>query len=188
MLMTFRFLTASCHRIHHLFSLHCLHLNYISKWMTENMLKLNSDKTEFFVATSHHFEKLVPNVHLQIGHEMISPSENIRNLGVIFDDVMSMSAHVTSLSCNLTYHLRNITRIRRFMNLDTCNNIVRSLILSKLDYGNALLLGSNVSSISRLQNVQNWAAKLIFCAGKQDHATPFLKKTSLVACEGAYLF
>ena len=148
----------------------------ISKWMTENMLKLNSDKTEFFVATSHHFKKLMPNVHLQIGDETISPSENIRNLGVIFDDVMSMSAHVTSLSCNLTYHLRNITRIRRFMDLDTCNNIVRSLILSRLDYGNALLLGSNVSSISRLQKFQNWAAKLIFCAAKQDHATPFLKK------------
>ena len=81
----------------------------ISKWMTENMLKLNSDKTEFFVATSHYFKKLMPNVHLQIGDETISPSKNIRNLGVIFDDVMSMSAHVTSLSCNLTYHLRNIT-------------------------------------------------------------------------------
>ena len=84
--------------------------------------------------------------------------------------------------------LEYITRIRRFMDLDTCNNIVRSLILSRLDYGNALLLGSNVSSISRLQKFQNWAAKLIFCAAKQDHATPFLKKTSLVACEGAYLF
>ena len=31
--------------------------------------------------------------------------------------VMSMSAHVTSLLCNLTYHLRNITRIRRFMEM-----------------------------------------------------------------------
>ena len=35
----------------------------------------------------------MPNVHLQIGDEMISLYENIRYLGVIFDDVMSMSAH-----------------------------------------------------------------------------------------------
>ena len=109
---------------------------------------------------------------------MISPSESIRNLGVIFDDVMSMSAHVTSFSCNLTYHLRNITRIRRFMDLDTCNNIVHSFILSRLDYGNALLLGSNVSSISRLQKFQNWAAKLIFCAAKQDQAKKRNKSVS----------
>ena len=44
----------------------------ISKWMTANMLKLNSDKTAFFVATPHHFKKLMSNVHLQIDDEMIS--------------------------------------------------------------------------------------------------------------------
>ena len=57
--------------------------------MTENMLKLNSDKPDFFVATLIYFKKLISDVHLQIGDEIISPSENIRNLGVIFDDVMS---------------------------------------------------------------------------------------------------
>ena len=116
----------------------------------------------------------MPNVHLQLGDEMISPSDNIGNLGVISDYVMSMSAHVTSLSSNLKYHLYNMTTICPFT--DTCNNIVHSLILSRLNYGNALLLGSNVSPINRLRKFQNWAAKLIFCATKQDHATPFLRK------------
>ena len=144
--------------------------------MTGNMLKLNNDKTEFFVATSSHFKKLMPSVSLQIADVTITPSRTVRNLGIIFDDQMSMSDHVTSLSCNVNYHLRNITKIRRFMDFDTCSTIVRSLILSRLDYGNSLLLGTNISHINRLQRLQNWAAKLIFCASKRDHATPFLTK------------
>ena len=36
---------------------------------------------------------------------------------------------------------------------------------------NPALLGLN-----KLQRLQNWAAKIIFCAKKQDRATPFLKE------------
>ena len=106
----------------------------------------------------------MPVVALRIGDDVINPSKDIRNLGIMFDDVMSMSTQVTTLSRSIIYHLRNITRIRRFMDSDTCSNVVRSLVLSRLDYGNALLLGANISHLNRLQRLQNWAAKLIFCA------------------------
>ena len=39
---------------------------------------------------------------------------------------------------------------------------------SRLDYGNALLLGANISHLNRLHRLQNSAAKLIFCASKHD--------------------
>ena len=134
----------------------------IQTWMTGNMLKLNNDKSEFFVATSSYFKRTMPDVALHIGDDVIIPSKDIRNLGIMFDDVMSMSTQVTTLTRSIIYHLRNITRIRRFMDSDTCSNVVRSLVLSRLDYGNALLLGANTSDLNRLQRLQNWAAKLIF--------------------------
>ena len=71
--------------------------------------------------------------------------------------------------------LRNITRIRKYLDRDTCHLAVRALVLSRLDYGNALLLGSTSSDLQRLQRIQNWAAKLIHRAQKRDHATPYLK-------------
>ena len=148
----------------------------LKSWMTENMLKLNNNKTEFFVATSPHFNRLMPSVQLHIGDEIITPTKTVRNLGIVFDNLMSMSSQITSLSSSVSYHLRNITRIRRFLDVDTCSSVTRYLVLSRLDYGNALLLGANTTQINRLQHLQNWAAKLIFCASKHDHATPFLKK------------
>ena len=118
----------------------------------------------------------MPSVTLQIGTELIEPSEEVRNLGIIFDSQMSMCAHITGLCKSISFQLRNVSRIRRFLDQDTCHLIIRSLVLSRLDYGNALLLGINKSDLTRLQRLQNWAAKLIFCANKYDHVTPFLKE------------
>lgn len=146
----------------------------IQSWMTCNMLQLNRDKTEFFVAASPHNKSRMPPVKLQIGDETIEPSDTVRNLGVIFDTSMTMHNQISSLSRNVTFHLRNISRIRRFLEFDSCNDIIRSLILSRLDYGNVLLMGVNTTDISRLQTLQNWAAKLILRANKMDHASPLL--------------
>ena len=152
-------------------------INDIESWMTANLLKLNNDKTEFFIAVSPYQKHLMPSsVTLQIGNVVIEPSESIRNLGIVFDTSMSMSKQVSSLSRSINFHLRNISRIRRYLDFPTCNNVVRSLILSRLDYGNILLMGANATDIARLQRLQNWAAKLIFLAKKRDHASPYLKK------------
>ncbi len=148
----------------------------IKLWMTMNMLMLNDTKTEFFIAVSSNNKQKMPPVHLDLGTETVHPSDTIRNLGIIFDCHMSMSPHISSLCQSITYQLRNISRIRRFLDINSCHHIVRSLVLSRLDYGNALLLGSNKSDLMKLQRIQNWAVKLIFCASKQDHATPYLKQ------------
>ena len=128
------------------------------------------------VITSLHNKHWMPDVSLSIGNDIIRPSKSVRNLGVIFDDVMSMSPQVVSLSKNVTFHLRNISRIRRFLDNDTCNHIVRSLVLSRLDYGNVLLTGINSKYIMKLQRLQNWSAKLIYRASRRDHASPYLHK------------
>jgi hypothetical protein len=149
----------------------------IKLWMTNNMLKLNDTKTEFFIAISPHNRLKMPsNIQLKIGTEYVLPSDSVRNLGVIFDNQLSMSSYITSLCSSVTYHLRNITRIRRFLDRDSCHHVVRSLVLSRLDYANAVLLGANSTDILRLQRLQNWSAKLIFRANKRDHATPFIKE------------
>ena len=63
----------------------------IQSWMTCNMLKLNNDKTEFFVALSPFNKRRMPAVKLHIGNTVIEPTETVRNLGVILDTQMSMS-------------------------------------------------------------------------------------------------
>ena len=119
---------------------------------------------------------------LCIGTTEISPSATIRNLGVVFDSAMTMSPHITSLCKSLNFFLWNISPIRRFIDQETCNTTVRALVLSKLDYANALLLGCKKADILRLQRLQNKAAQIIFKGSQNAFLIWTLIHSSLASC------
>ena len=148
----------------------------IKEWMNQNKLKLNNDKTEFFIAGSYQSLQKLPKVQLKVADIHIEPSCNIRNLGIIFDSNMTMCKQVNSLVSSGNYQLRNIRRICRYLDQDTRHLVVRALFLSRLDYGNALLYGAKSQDLIRLQSLQNRAAKLIFSASRLDSPSPLLKK------------
>ena len=117
---------------------------------------------------------LTTNVLCHLSYYKLEQTQLIRLR--LFAVWVSSLIHISSLCCNLTFHLRNISRIRRYLGFDTCSHVVRSLVLSRMDYGNALLMGAYSKDIARLQRLQNWSAKLIFCARKFDRASHFLKE------------
>ena len=112
----------------------------IQSWMTCNMLKLNNDKTEFFVALSPLNKRRMPAVKLHIGNTVIEPTETLRKLGVIFDTQMDVHVHQSYFPL-MQHHLPSSQHLspRHYLDFETCNHVVRSLILSRLDYGNILL-------------------------------------------------
>lgn len=130
--------------------------------MNENKLKLNNDKSECVIAASTHNAKKVDNICLTIGDSVIQQSTKIRNLGVIFDQTMSMTDHVKATIKTVNFHLRCIYRIRRFITVESCHYLVRALILSRLDYANSLMLGISAKDCKQLQKLQNRAAKIVY--------------------------
>ena len=54
--------------------------------------------------------------------------------------------------------------------------LVRSLILSKLDYVNSLLYGISEGLLDKLQRIQNNAARLVYRKKKFDHVTLLMKE------------
>ena len=78
------------------------------------------------------------------------------------------------LQKTVTFHLRNISRIRRFLTQSACNNAIRSLVLSRLDYCNGLLSTIPVTQLYRIQRLQNWAARLIYQVTRSHSPKPLL--------------
>ena len=87
---------------------------------------------------------------------------------------MSMSDRVSQICSSVTFHLRNISRIRRYIDQSACNNAVRSLVLSRLDYCNGLLSSIPVTQLLRIQRLQNWAARLIYQVSRRHSPEPLL--------------
>ena len=122
----------------------------IRSWMIKHKLKLNDDKTEFIALSSPHNNNEINSMKIKIGQETIVSSKHVRNLGVIIDSIFNMDNHITSVCQSCYFHLRNIGKIRRYLNSDTCAQIIHSFVTSKLDYCNSLLYNLPQNSLFRL--------------------------------------
>lgn len=150
-------------------------LKDISNWMSSNLLKLNTDKTEVIVFSSKARSRSMKHLKLTVGSDIIYPSPCVKNLGVFFDSSLTMEKQVSSVAKSCFYQIRNIGRVRKFLTTDACKTLVHSLVTSRLDYGNALLYGITGGLLGRLQRVQNAAARLITRTRKREHITPVLR-------------
>ena len=92
---------------------------------------------------------------------------------------MNMDEHVTQICKSVNYHIRNLSRIRRYIDKDTCHTAVRALITSRLDYCNSLLNGITNKNMVRLQSLQNKAARLVYMTPKHTPTSPLIAKLSL---------
>ena len=141
--------------------------------MLLNNLRLNNDNTELLVLHAKHRPK-PPLDSITVGDATVEPTSSARNIGVVFDDTMSFEEHVNELCRTAFYHIRNISRIRPCLSIDSTKALVHALVTSRLDYCNALLYGLPDYLIQRQQYVMNAAAKVIICKRKFDHVTPLL--------------
>ena len=85
-------------------------------------------------------------------------------------------SHVTAVCRSAIFHLRNISRIRRYLTAAATEQVVHAFVTSRLDIGNALLYRLPLKQMQRLQKIQNWAARLIDGAMSYIHAIPLLTK------------
>ncbi|XP_067301248.1 uncharacterized protein, partial [Pseudorasbora parva] len=149
-------------------------LTDISDWMKEHHLKLNLAKTELLVFSTN--PALHQNFSIQLGSSTISPSRTARNLGVVIDDQLNFTDHITATARSCRFALYNIRKIRPFLSEQAAQLLVQALVLSRLDYCNALLAGLPACTIKPLQLIQNAAARVVFNEPKRAHVTPLFIK------------
>ncbi len=85
----------------------------ISCWMKDHHLQLNLAKTELLVVSAnpsfHH------NFTFHLGSSTITPSKTARNLGVVIDDKLNFTDHITKTCRSCRFALYNIKKIRPFL-------------------------------------------------------------------------
>ncbi len=63
------------------------------------------------------------------------------NLGVVIDDQLRFTDHIATTARSCRFALYNIRKIRPFLSEQAAQLLVQALVLSRLDYCNALLAG-----------------------------------------------
>ena len=145
----------------------------IDLWMLNNKLKLNSGKTEIIVFSSSYRPRPALK-NLVIASDTVDCSTTAKNIGVIFNNSLSMLPHVTAVCKSSFFHLRNIFKIRKFLSYDICKTLIHAFVTARIDYCNSLLYGQPKCILKRLQSVLNSAARLIHLTSRYEHVTLLL--------------
>ena len=76
--------------------------------MNQNMLKLNDDKAELIVFTSKYKQDLYNDLSITICDTVVDCSSQVKDLGVIFDRVLSLRQHVSYTSRRADFTLETL--------------------------------------------------------------------------------
>ena len=145
-------------------------------WLTTNRLSVNPSKTEYLVIGTWQQRAKLASSSLIFNGTPLTPTDSARNLGIIFDQDLSLKKHISSICQTSFYHIRQLRQVRFSLHTNSSIIFANSLVSSKLDYCNSLFYGLPASSLNRLQRVQNALARVVVPSVKRHHhISPTLK-------------
>ena len=143
----------------------------VSAWMNEYFLKLNKSKTKILVLGP---PSVLSSIIIQgsfMENECIRFVSSAKNLGVWLDEYLDFATHIRKVVSSTFMVIRAISKIKSFLPHEHLSTVVCSLVLSKLDYCNALYYNINKSQLALLQSAQNAAIRLIRGGHKYDRVS-----------------
>ena len=126
----------------------------LQQWCASRRLQLNASKTELIWLGSR---VALQKLSTTDSSTTIQPSSVVRNLGVLFDNELTFTQHVSKIVSSCFYQLRRLRQLKRHVDVNTMK-LISAFILSRLEYCNVHLSGLPMSTIRQLQRVQNAAA------------------------------
>ena len=148
----------------------------IENWMSKHFLQLNSGKTEIVVFGSPSvLSKLsIQGVFLK-SNTCIRLSPVVKNLGFRLDNTLTMKSQVSHVKTVCFHKLRQIAKMRCYLTTKQLTILIQAVIMTSVDYCNALYFGCYKTVINQLQLIQNRACRIIFGLKKRDSVTEKLK-------------
>ena len=108
--------------------------------------------------------------------DIVKCSKSIKYLGAHLDETLSLKEFVTHKCKIARMNIYKIINVRHQLTTEACKTFMQGLVLVHLDYSNAILSGLPETDISRLQLVQNFAAKVVLGKKKSDSSTACLRE------------
>jgi hypothetical protein len=118
----------------------------------------------------------LPEFRLSLLGKELTPAATVKDLGVTFDPILSFDNHILSTVSSCKSSLCQINRAKHAFNKNLLITVINALVFSKLYYCSSLWSNTSSSNLSRLQGVQNFAARVVTNTRKFDHITPILKE------------
>lgn len=148
----------------------------VTKWLISNRLTLNQSKTEFMLIGSRQrlntFQS-VPN--LAINGKLVKQVPHAKSLGVHIDENLSWNEHIRQISKKTTCGIGALKRVRHCVPAPTLHTIYNSLVQPHFNYCSEVWGSCGSTLATRLQKLQNRAARVLTNSGYDTYAEPLIE-------------
>ena len=149
-------------------------LRQISVWSSKYGVNVNPDKCQaIIVGSSRQLAKVeydkLPN--LTYKGTIINFTKTVKDLGVIIDNKLTWGNYVADISRKIYASLHTMMRLKNFLPVQTKIQLVNTLLLPIIDYGDACCLDMNKDLVNKLERILNTCIRFIYNLRKYDRVS-----------------
>lgn len=137
-------------------------LKQINLYCNENMLTLNTKKTEYVIFASKANKKRIQNFKLKIGTETLREVETYQYLGTSLDSMLNGTKQLSKLNRHLAIKLTSFRKIRNCMSERTASMFYKATILPIFDYNDIIYKLLTKQQQTKIQRIQNRALRIVY--------------------------
>jgi len=100
-------------------------IGVVDNWMAASRLKMNSDKSEVIWVGSRRTVSTHGCPAIRIGNDTICATNKARLLGVLISTVLTFDQHVTSVSGQCFYQLRQLRSVSQSLDRESITTLIR---------------------------------------------------------------
>ena len=98
---------------------------------------------------------------INVAGTSVALHDSIKILGVVLDKNLTFNSHISPVSKSCFYPIRALYHIRPALTDDVAKMVACSLVASRLDYANSVLLGTSAKNLACLHRIQSTLARVV---------------------------
>ena len=139
----------------------CFH--EIKCWMYEHFLQVNPGKTKIVILWAPSvLSKLTIHGSFLSDDVCVRFVSSVITLRFTIDSSLTLHNQIRKVKSACFDKLRDIAKMKTHLNYQQIRILIQSLVISSLDYCNALYFNIDQNSLNQLQSIQNRACCIIF--------------------------
>jgi hypothetical protein len=152
-----------------------LEMDKVSDWLKINKLSLNIKKTHFILFHNRQ-RKIVSDVQVRINGKVIEQVLFTKFLGVLINENLTWSNHITSLLTKVSKNIGVIRRVSKVLPGDVLFTLYNTLVMPYLEYCNIAWATNGSVLLDKLFILQKKVIRLITDSHWNAHSDPLFKQ------------
>ena len=123
----------------------------LEAWLSNNLLQLNSKKSEFILFPKYRCSKDLSLCSVKIGSSVAQPVASVRYLGIHFDSRLCWQPHLDKVFNQVSKKIGVLYRCRQNLSTEAKSAYINSIVHSGMDYCSVVWSDNSPGTVNRLR-------------------------------------